>query len=126
LSAQRIESGRKSRRTTIALAGLCLPASALLAAPLAMAGTPSQDQYTFNLPTPHGQKPAGGHEPVSHPNSLSQSHGRIDLTGNSPSAPAAAVDAAGGGPAVALLAAIAGITVAGAVGFVVPRRRRAR
>jgi hypothetical protein len=122
LSAQRIESGRKSRRTTIALAGLCLPASALLAAPLAMAGTPSQDQYTFNLPTPHGQKIATSPELGSNQGG----HGRIDLTGNSPSAPAAAVDAAGGGPAVALLAAIAGITVAGAVGFVVPRRRRAR
>jgi len=153
LREHRIKSGRKSRRTTIALAGLCLPATALLAAPFAMAGTPSQDQYTFNLPTPHGHKPAAGHAPVSHPNNLSQSqqhaasgpqghqlmriatspelggqggHSKIDVSGGSPSAPAAAVDAAGGGPAVALLAAIAGITVVAALGFMVPRTRTVR
>jgi len=37
------------------------------------ASNPSQDQYTFNLPTPQGQKPANGHAPVAQPNNLSPS-----------------------------------------------------
>jgi hypothetical protein len=40
---------------------------------VAVAGTPAQDQYTVNLPTPHGQKPTSGQTPVSHPNDLTPS-----------------------------------------------------
>jgi hypothetical protein len=39
----------------------------------AATGSPAEDQYTVNLPTPHGQKPTGGQQPVSHPNTLTPS-----------------------------------------------------
>ena len=52
-------------------AGLALVAIAMPG--VAVAGTPAQDQYTVNLPTPHGQKPTSGQKPVSHPNNLTPS-----------------------------------------------------
>jgi hypothetical protein len=171
--------------------GCCLLAAALLVPSLAIATTPSQDQYTFNLPTPHGQKPTGGQQPTSHPNDLSPAqrqaasgpsgsqlkqiatspqlgapstgnggggsgggggtggtggnsapgdHGqagqgaggkavegtrKVNLAGNSPTGPAAAVDAAGGGPVIGLLAAIVAITIGAAIIFLIRRRRAA-
>jgi hypothetical protein len=56
---------------TLLAAGLALGAIAMPG--VAVASTPAQDQYTVNLPTPHGQKPTGGQNPVSHPNNLTPS-----------------------------------------------------
>jgi hypothetical protein len=50
---------------------MLLLVGAMLAAATAAASTPSQDQYTFNLPTPHGNKPTGGQQPTSKPDNLS-------------------------------------------------------
>src|SRR3954463_8306293 len=67
------DRGRKSRLQYLALAGAILLVGAVAVPAAAVAGTPSQDQYTFNLPTPQGKKPASGHTPVSKPNTLSPS-----------------------------------------------------
>jgi hypothetical protein len=61
---------RKSRRGWFVLAATCLLLGAVALPATAVAGSPAEDQYTVNLPTPHGQKPTGAQQPVSHPNTL--------------------------------------------------------
>lgn len=67
------QRSRKSRHHYFVLMGMLLLVAVVGAPATAVASNPSQDQYTFNLPTPQGQKPASGHAPVAQPNSLSPS-----------------------------------------------------
>jgi len=67
------QRSRKSRHHYFVLVGMLLLVGVIVSPATAVASTPSQDQYTFNLPTPQGQKPAGGHAPVAQPNNLSPS-----------------------------------------------------
>lgn len=68
------QRSRKSRHQYFVLVGMLLLVGVIVVpAAAAVASTPSQDQYTFNLPTPQGQKPASGQAPVAQPNDLSPS-----------------------------------------------------